>query len=203
MYSSLIRPQQGAEYPVKTSLRTKIVLSVVTLLSITEVKIFAQKVTSEVDKAAPFAEYRTFAFKPGLLMIGGNEEQLNPVLMDSLRHELNARGLTEVQDKPSVYVTYFGTLGGVTSSGSLVAPGQALRYDWGIPQGWSAVSSSTVVEGSLLIEMADASTNKLVWIATSKGVLKNLGKPEKQKEKIPEVVSKAFLKYPIKAQPAR
>jgi len=188
---------------MRTSPKARTILLVLGLLQMTEVGILAQKVTSEVDKAAPFAEYRTFAFKPGVLMIGGNEEELNPVLMDSLRHELNARGLTEVQDKPSVYVTYFGTLGGVTSSGSLVAPGQSLQYDWGIPQGWSAVSSSTVVEGSLLIEMADASTNKLVWIATSKGVLKNLGKPEKQKEKIPEVVSKAFLKYPIKAKAAR
>jgi len=188
---------------VMISPRVKIILSVVTLWSLTEVGIFAQKVTSEVDKAAPFSEYRTFAFKPGELLIGGDEKQLNPVLLDALRHELNTRGLAEAQEKPSVYVTYFGSLGALTSSGSLLAPGQSLRYDWGIPQGWSAVASSTVVEGSLLIEMADASTNKLVWIATVSGVLKNLGNPEKQKKKIPEVVSKAFLKYPIKAQSSR
>ena len=188
---------------MRTIPKVRTILLVLGVLQMTEVGILAQKVTSEVDKAAPFAEYRTFAFKPGLLMIGGNEDQLNPILMDSLRRELNARALNEVQEKPSVYVTYYGTLGAITSSDSLNAPAQGIRYDWGIPQGWSTVTSSTELQGSLLIEMADASTNKLVWMATVKGVLKNLGNPEKQKQKVPEVVSKAFLKYPIKAQSAR
>ena len=113
-----------------------------------------------------------------------------------MRRELNSKGLSEVQENPSLFVTYFGTLGAATASSSLYAPGQRARYDWGIPQGWSGVTSDTALTGSLLIEVVNVSTRQLLWRARIEGVVKNLGKPEKQAHRISEFIQKAFKAFP-------
>ena len=161
--------------------------------------VFADKVKIDYDKAASFSEFKTYAFKPGLLMLAQDHDRLDRQFFKAMRQELNNRGMTEVPENPDVYVTYFGTLGAVSSSGSLYAPGQEARYDWGIPQGWSGVTSTTGVEGSLLIEIVNASTRQLAWRATLKGLVKNLGNPDKQEQRINEVIQKAFKEYPPKS----
>ena len=167
-------------------------------LALTTSIVFAEKVKIGYDKAASFSQFKTYAFKPGLLMLADEHDKLKNRLFNAMRRELNAKGMTEVQENPDVFLTYFGTLGGVSGGSGLYAPGQQARYDWGIPPGFTGVVSGTAVEGSLLIEMVNASTNQLAWRATVKGLLKNLGKPEKQGQKVDEVVKDAFKDYPPK-----
>jgi hypothetical protein len=159
---------------------------------------WADKIKTDYDKSASFPEFKTYAFKPGLLMLGEGKERVDEQMVSSMRRELNAKGLTEVQENPSLFVTYFGTLGSVSASGSLYAPGQMARYDWGIPQGWSGVTSDTALTGSLLIEVVNASSRQLLWRARIEGLVKNLGKPEKQGPRISDLVQKAFKAYPPK-----
>ena len=157
---------------------------------------FADKIKTDYDKAASFSQFKTYAFKPGLLMIAEDRDRLDGRFFKAMRQELNNKGMTEVQENPNVYVTYFGTLGAVSSSGSLYAPGQLATYEWGIPQGWSGVTSTTSVQGSVLIEMVNASTRQLVWRATLQALVKNLGNPDQQEQRINEVIQKAFKEYP-------
>jgi Domain of unknown function (DUF4136) len=158
--------------------------------------LFADKVKTDYDKVASFSQFKTYTFKPGLLMLADEHDRLNDHLFNAMRRELNGKGMTEVKENPDVFVTYFGTLGAISGGSGLYAPGQQARYDWGTPPGWTGIVSGTAVEGSLLIEMVNASTNQLAWRATVKGLLKNLGKPEKQGQKIDEVVKDAFRDYP-------
>ena len=170
------------------------------VLALTTGTAWAQKIKSDFDKAAPFSQFKTYAFKPGLLMVAEGRDRIDGHILDALRHELGAKGMTEVKESPQVYVTYFGTIGGTTASGNLYAPGQRASYDWGIPQGWSGVASTTVIEGSMLFEIVNASTNQLAWRATVRGVVKNLNNPEKQEPRIKEVINKAFKDYPPKTK---
>jgi hypothetical protein len=160
---------------------------------------YADKIKSSYDKAAPFSQFKTYAFKPGLLMISQDQDKLEQFIFDAMRNELNAKGMTEVKERPDVYVTYMGTLGGKAASGSLNAPAQSTQYTWGIPQGWSTVTSSAEIEGSLLLEVVNASTEKLAWQATVIGLVRNLGHLDKQQQKIQDVVKKAFKDYPPKS----
>ncbi len=130
---------------------------------------WADKIKTDFDKSASFSEFKTYAFKPGLLMLAEGKERVDDQMISAMRRELNAKGLTEVQENPSLFVTYFGTLGTASSSGNLYAPGQLARYDWGIPQGWSGVTSDTVLTGSLLIEVVNASSRQLLWRARIEG----------------------------------
>jgi hypothetical protein len=157
---------------------------------------FADSFKSEFDKAADFSQIKTYAFKSGLLMLGQDYDLINERLFSAFRNELNAKGMIEVKENPDVYVTYYGVLGGKTASKNPYSPSQDASYDWGAPPAWNGVLSATVIQGSLLIEMANASTKHLVWRVTCQGVVKNLGKPEKQAERIREIVNKAFKSYP-------
>ena len=176
-------------------LEREVLLGLILVLATTSTA-FADKIKTDYDKAASFSQFKTYAFKPGLLMIAEDRDRLDSRFFKAMRQELNNKGMTEVQENPNVYVTYFGTLGAVSSSGSLYAPGQLATYDWGIPQGWSGVASTTSVQGSVLIEMVNASTRQLVWRATLQGLVKNLGNPDKQEQRINEVIQKAFKEYP-------
>lgn len=160
--------------------------------------IFADKIKNEFDKEAPFADFRTYAFKPGLNMGVGDQDRIDKLLLNSLRREMDARGMREVTEKPDVHVTYFLGLGSEEASGSLYAPGVGARYDYGIPPGLSSLSSATALKGTLLIEMVNASTNQLAWRAICSGLIKHLNEPEKQEKRINEVVRKAFRNYPAK-----
>jgi hypothetical protein len=60
-------------------------------------------------------------------------------------------------------------------------------------------SSATVHEipvGTLIIDLVDASSNKLVWRGTGTDVVST--KPEKNAEKINKIVPKIFKNYPPK-----
>jgi hypothetical protein len=159
---------------------------------------WADKIKTDFDKSASFSQFKTYAFKPGLLMLAEGRDRVDQQMIGAMRRELNAKGLTEVQENPSLFVTYFGSLGSFSASGNLYAPGQQARYDWGIPQGWSGVTSDTVLTGTVLIEVVNASTSQLLWRARIEGMVKNLNKPEKQGPRINEFVRKAFKEFPPK-----
>jgi len=161
---------------------------------------WADKIKTDFDKSASFSEFKTYAFKPGLLMLAEGRDRVDDQMINAMRRELNAKGLTEVQENPNLFVTYFGTLGAISTSGNLYAPGQLARYDWGIPQGWSGVTSDTVLTGSLLIEVVNASSKQLLWRARIEGAVKNLNKPEKQGPRINEFIQKAFKDFPPKGK---
>ena len=159
---------------------------------------WADKIKTDFDKSASFSQFKTYAFKPGLLMLAEGRDRVDGQMVSAMRRELNGKGLTEVQENPSLFVTYFGTLGSVSASGNLYAPGQLARYDWGIPQGWSGVTSDVILTGTLLIEVVNAASKQLLWRAQIEGGVKNLNKPEKQGPRINEFVQKAFKSFPPK-----
>jgi Domain of unknown function (DUF4136) len=167
------------------------------LISVTKPS-WADKIKIDFDKSASFSQFKTYAFKPGLLMLAEGRDRVDGEMVSAMRRELNAKGLTEVQENPSLFVTYFGTLGSMSASGNLYTPGQEARYDWGIPQGWSGVTSDTVLTGSVLIELVNASTRQLLWRARIEGMVKNLNRPEKQGPRINEFMQKAFKDFPPK-----
>jgi hypothetical protein len=123
--------------------------------------VLADKIKHEFDKQAPFASFKTYAFKPGLNTVSTNREQMDSFVFNSTRRELEARGMQEVKERPDIYLTYFLNLEGLAASGSLNAPGLQSRYDYGIPSGLSSVSSSVAMKGTLLLEMVNAATNQL------------------------------------------
>jgi hypothetical protein len=110
---------------------------------------------------------------------------------------MTSSGLQEVDSDPDVYVTYHGS-----------ATNQ-LRFDttymtmtnWHRP-GWhsgmgvtsASTRTTTITEGTLVIDIWDASTNSLVWRAIATDTLSR--NPERNTRAIERAVERAFRNFP-------
>jgi hypothetical protein len=151
---------------------------------------FAQKIDLESDPAVDFSRFHTFAIR------GANLNSKNPSLNSELVRKrldfdiqkyLSAKGLTLVPDGPSdLNVRY--TLGAVRK-----AEVEAYPAGW---RGWGTrVVRVPFTEGTLVIDLRDASTKSLVWRAIAREDKSNA---EKVEGKLDDMVKKSFEKYPPK-----
>lgn len=169
----------------------KIVSVVIVTLMMTSCS--SVRVASDYDKDADFNSYKSFAFyKTGIDKAEVSDLDKRRILR-AIERELLAKGMTKSEDpdllvsiftksreKINVYNNGFGPYG----------------YGWGwSPWYWNNyphVSSST--EGSLYIDLIDASKNELVWQGMGSGYLPQ--RMEQKEERIKEFVMKIMEKYP-------
>jgi hypothetical protein len=167
----------------------------------------AQKMKSAYDKEASFQKFKTFAFKPGMLLINENRDRFDALFVKAMREELQARNLTEKTEKPDLYVTYYAGYTGLSGGGGDYSIGAQINnkmyQQWEAPPTMVGTVSTSHVEGTVMVEMADATSNKLVWQSRAHAALKNQGNPEKQAENIPGLMKKIFKSCPMKSQSSR
>jgi hypothetical protein len=150
---------------------------------------FAQKVTVEFDQAADFSKYKTFAIRDGQLNSKNpalNSELIKKRIDADIERDLTARGLTMVSGKSDLNVRYrFGSARKV----------QAEAY----PAGWRGLGTRVVrvpyTEGTLVIDLRDASTRSLVWRGIASEEKSDANKIER---KLDDMVKKSLEKYPPK-----
>ena len=157
------------------------------------------RVATDYDKNANFNQYKTFAFfKTGIdkaeisdldkrrilraieaeLLAKGYTKSENPDLLVSL--------FTKSQQRVNVYNNSWGYGGWGWGGWGGFGPG------WG--WGWNQPTVSTSTQGTLYIDLIDASKKELVWQGMGTGYLsRNM---EKKELRIKEFVAKIMEKYP-------
>jgi hypothetical protein len=176
-----------------------IFLSIVIL---TAVSCSTIKVTSDFDKTAPFASYKTFAFTNEALGLQINDLNRNR-LLTAIETELAAKGFTKSETNPDVWIDMqlrgeeIQTATATTTGGY---PGYG--YGYGYRYGWSGGFSTTTidydtyVEGTLFIDMIDAKKKQLVWQGRGTKTLEPDASQQKREENINYAVKQIFMKYP-------
>ena len=161
----------------------------IVLLSVSSLGVAGVNV--DFDAAADFSKYKSYQWKEGTTLP-------NPLMQERLKaavdQALSGKGMA-ASDKPDVFVITHGRLE-VQKSVDLTTFGYGGYYGW---SGGMTTSSATVHEipvGTLIIDLVDASSNKLVWRGTGTDVVST--KPEKNAEKINKIVPKVFKNYPPK-----
>jgi len=164
------------------------IAGVVSVLIMTAV-ISAQKVNVDSDPAAPFATYRTYAWTAGTPAPNAlNEDRLHA----SLDARLAGRGLTMKTTAPDVIVaTHVST----KERQELVASGFGYGPWWG--GGYGTASVETYVDGTLIVDLYDAHTKKMVWRGVATATASD--KPAKNIAKMNKALDKMFEKFPIAA----
>ena len=71
-------------------------------------------------------------------------------------------------------------------------------WGWGGPYGWgwgmNRTWTSEYNRGSLIIDIVDAKTNKLVWQGVGSGI--NVDSPKSKQKQIPAIVTEMMANYP-------
>jgi hypothetical protein len=155
---------------------------------------------TDYDPDVDFSRYHTYQISPGQVTSGYETPTPNTLVADRISNaiatQLGARGLRQTPDKPDLRV---GFVAGARSRLELetsapyypaLAPYWGSSW-WGPQQAWV----SEYQHGTLVIDLVDSSTNKLVWrsiVEADRNSVTALGKPEA----IQKAVAKAFQSWP-------
>jgi len=161
------------------------------LSALTAGVVYAQHVTTDSDPAAPFASYKTYAWTPGTASAISLTEQR---IHEGVNAQLQAKGMTQVDSNPDVFVATHVTTHAVPQ---IIADGFG---PWGFGGGGMA-TVQTYTEGSLIVDLYDAATRKMVWRGVATTTVSN--KPEKNAAKIDKSLMKMFERYPPAAGTSR
>ncbi len=157
------------------------------------------KVSSDFDHQADFAAYKTYAF--------AKETEQLPIddinrkrLIDAISKELAAKGFSK-SEQPDVLVDMFVAselkqTATATSSPSYYGGGY--RYRWGGGFSTTTINVENYTEGTLFVDIVDASTKQLVWQGRGVKTLDPDATPSQREKNINYAVKQIFTKYPPK-----
>jgi hypothetical protein len=146
----------------------------------------------EFDRAADFSSYRTYQWKEGT---PAPDEQLQQQIEQAIGEQLAAGGLTRQESGGDLIVvshisTARDTPGDVGDLGYGGWPG------WGASSGRDApsVEISELPGGTLIVDLVDSGTNKLVWRGVASGTIK--GSSGKSGSNVEKKIGKLFREFP-------
>jgi Domain of unknown function (DUF4136) len=160
---------------------------------------YPQKVTVKFDKAAPFAGYKTYKFERES---GARNPMVSQLIVTAVERELNARGLKKVEADPDLRISFLAASGmdlrvGEVNFGYNVNP----AYEGLVPVG---SASWDVTTGTLLIDLFDHKTDRVIFRGTAKDVLERAPSADMAADaklvskQVSKGIAKIFKKYPKK-----
>lgn len=164
----------------------------------------APKVNSEFDSSADFTSARTFALRPLPNSIPGVDPGLvlrvGPAATSAARASMSAKGFTEASDvaKADLAVLIHGKSvpkTDVTEWGftPYYAAGWRGSYAYGM-YGGSSVTVDQYDEGTLIVEVYDVKTRKMIWVGWM--TARSSGRTEDQAAKVGNAVSEILAGFP-------
>jgi hypothetical protein len=181
-------------------MQKRLVISVIAAV-LAPVLVLAQKTSYDYDKTANFAGFKTYAHKEGTNV---GQPLIDDRIVAAIDAQLAEKGLTKADSSPDVYVVYhvaFDKQKDISTYSTGYAGGYG-RYGWGYGGGWGGGTATTQVRdiliGTLVIDMADAKQEKLVWRGMGVKEVDTQANPEKRDKSINNAVKKIFKNYPPK-----
>jgi hypothetical protein len=163
---------------------------------------------TEVDNSVDFSQYQTFGFASPLgTDRGGYQTSVSQQLSAAAQKQLEARGLRFDAKAPQLLINFNGRLNDklrVTTT-SMPDFNMSLRRDYygyrtGLYSPWPSYRDETIVtpyqEGTLNVDLADATQKRLVWEAVVSGRVTAQTLSQLQPT-LEAAVTEAFSKLPV------
>ncbi len=154
-------------------------------------------VKTDYDHRADFTRYRTYAIRPGRLaierMANPNDSLVRDRIHDALRQGLARRGLAaEPLGTADLIVTYGA--GAETKRELVETLGGGIEGNYGADNVWSR----DVQQGTLVIDVLESGSDRLLWRSIAKGENQDFRSPEF----IDRAVDKALSQFPANGRGA-
>ena len=155
---------------------------------------FAQNITYDFDRSAPFARFKTYAWVKGTPV---NDALNDKRIVGAIDSQLTAKGFTKAAEgTPSdVLVAYHASFDKNLQINGFSSGWGGYRFG-GTRTGRATLDEVTV--GTIAIDLVDASTRSIVWRGLASGELDPHAKPEKREKNIQKAAAKLFKNYPPK-----
>jgi len=157
------------------------------------------KISSDFDKTAGFASYKTYAFTEETMKIPLDDLNRNRII-NAVAAELSAKGFTKAESNPDVFIDVEikaqqkQTATANTSGGY----GYGYRYGWGGGFSTTTINYDTYTDGTMFINMIDAAKKQLVWQGRGTKTIDENANQKKREENINYAIKQIFMNYPPK-----
>lgn len=152
----------------------------------------AQKVSTNYDKSVDFSRFKTY------FLIAGKEQAPTPIvpalIASGLDSALQAKGWTRAEKGEGDVAVVYNVARNSTVKSDTTYSGYGYVGGWGYSGLTGSTSSARYTEGSLIIELFEASSKQLIWRGTASGALSD--KLEKNEKKLSDSIEKMFKKFP-------
>jgi len=156
----------------------------------------AQEIKTDYDRNANFSQYKTFSFEK----IQTKNPLWNDRITSAVSATLAAKGLTQVPSGGDISIvaiemteehqslnTFYDNFGG----------GWGWRWGGGFGDGEATTTTDTYKVGTLVVDLFDTKTKKLIWRGSESDVLSN--QSSKNIKNLDKGVGKLFKEFPPKA----
>jgi osmotically-inducible protein OsmY len=161
----------------------------------------AQKTSYDFSKSANFASFKTYAMKDGTKV---GQQLIDDRIASAIEAAMAAKGFTKAASNPDVFVVYhvaFDKEKDISTYSSGYAGGYGpYGWGWGGGMGTTTTQVRDILIGTLVIDMADAKANQLVWRGMGVKEVDTQAKPDKRDKSITNAVNKIFKNYPPKVK---
>lgn len=150
------------------------------------------RVSADYDNKVDFSQHKTYAYyKSGIDKVEISDLDKRRII-NAIETQMSNKGFTK-SETPDLLINFF------TKATERVYLNQ-FSYGWG--WGWnpwfyggpSYTSTSSIIEGTLYIDIIDAKSKELIWQGIGEGALTQ--NPEYKEARINEFVTKILTKYP-------
>ncbi|MCU4157115.1 DUF4136 domain-containing protein [Carboxylicivirga sp. A043] len=162
------------------------------------------KVVSDMDKTVDFIQYKTYSF---LGWEKNSDELLTEFdkkrVKDAFANEFKARGLKFVETGGDMEISLFVVVDQKTSTTAYTdyySTGymgyRRYRGGWGYGYAETTYSENDYLEGTLVLDVFDASSKEQIWQGVVKSTVTE--NPEKREKIIPRNIGALMSKFPVK-----
>jgi len=169
-------------------LQNKILVSIATFFVFVAAS-FAQQVKTDYDRGADFSQYKTYSWEK----VQTQDSLWIDRIKEAVNATLTARGLTPVESGGDIAIvaveatqnqrtlnTFYDGFGG---------------WGWrGFGDGLATTTVQNVAVGTLMVDLFDSQTKKLIWRGTSSETLSE--KSDKNEKKLEKSVDEMFKHFP-------
>lgn len=163
------------------------------LLCILAMSCSSVKVTSDYDKQAKFADYKTYQFTEESNRLPINDLNRRR-LLEAVSKELAAKGFTKSDNPDALVDLVVKVQNKQTTTAYTNYYGTGYAYRWGGGFTSTNINVEDYTEGTLFIDLIEAKNKQLVWQGRATGVLSD--NTEKRGDLINEAVRNIMTKYP-------
>ncbi len=161
----------------------------------------AQKIYVDYDRSIDPSKYETFAWgRPEGPSLHDQSPLMDSRIKNAIEYHLTEGGLAEDPKNPDLYVTYYTSVEDevrldTTHMGYGYGPGWGWSPYWGgsMGMGSSTTTMTKYKRGTLIIDVWDAKTKKLIWRGSAQGVVKE--NPAKAAKQIDKAITKIVKKW--------
>jgi hypothetical protein len=155
------------------------------------------RVNTDYAAGTDFSAYQTFRYQDSDDSVADSDPLAHQRIVEAIRRGMFGAGLAEVEADADVFVTYRAStdqqLRFDTTYSGVSSWGRRGRH-MGVGMTTSTTRATTVTEGTLVIDVWDATRNSMVWRAVATSSISE--NPSRNTKTINQAVEKAFGDFP-------